>query len=192
MTCSIYLFLIVCFPSFLFFPPVTCFFALMVSLYVDTLMTPSCPPTHSITACFFISFCCLPTPLPLTSWVSWPLGLSPDKLARLGAVTPPLPAPSQSEVLPLGDSCPVSSRGTLLSSSTGVGLTLIPALGCPEGEVGVRDIRGQVWPQEQPAFVLGGGNHIPRGLRPSSWGRGQAHHPYLLFYLKKILIGNRY
>ena len=78
MTCSIYLFLIVCFPSFLFFPPVTCFFALMVSLYVDTLMTPSCPPTHSITACFFISFCCLPTPLPLTSWVSWPLGLSPN------------------------------------------------------------------------------------------------------------------
>lgn len=161
MTCSIYLFLIVCFPSFLFFSPVTCFFAPMVSLYVDTLMTPSSPPTHSITPCFFISFRCLLTPLPLTSWVSWPLGLSPDKLAHLGAVTPPLPAPSQSKVLPLGDNCPVSSRGTLLSSSTRCGADLDPS-------PGVRHSRPK------------GGGGCPRPPFRTSGGRPGPRHSLLL------------
>ena len=151
-------------------------------------MAPSSPPPTRSPPAFF-SFRCLPTLLPVTSRVSWPLRLSPDRLARLRAVTAPLPAPSQSEVLPLGDNCPASSRGTLLSSSTGVGLTLIPALRCPEGEVGAPGPRaghqGAGLAPGTTCFCPGRRKPHPKRAQAQLLGSGASSSPLFALLFKK-------
>lgn len=164
----------------------------MVSLYVDTFMTPSSPPTHLITPYFFISFRCL-TPLPLTSWVSWPLGLSRQARSPRRCDSPPALPPAKVKFFLLGTTVLCPPEELSFPHPQGVGLTLTPALGCdtrgPERKVGAPGLHlGQQGAGLAPgtaSFCPGRWKPHPKRAQPQLLGSEAISSPLSALLLKK-------